>query len=70
LFNDKITINITSPKPQPSDTSARKVDLNKSSVGDKIKNDSSFSYLKEKIINKITSNDQKESNSKISLKNP
>lgn len=63
-------INITSPKPQHAETSAKKIDLNKSTVADKSKNDGSFTNLKEKILNKIIPNDQKEPNLKPISKNP
>jgi hypothetical protein len=47
-------INITSPKP-PSDNSGKRIDLNKSTVNDAKKNEMSHNYLKDKIINKVTS---------------
>lgn len=46
-------INISSPKP-PSDASVKKIDLNKSTVDGLKKNEMDQSYLKEKILNKIT----------------
>ena len=47
-------INISSPKP-PSDNSGKRIDLNKSTVNEAKKNQMSHNYLKDKIINKVTS---------------
>jgi hypothetical protein len=51
-YTDRMLINISSPKP-PSDVSAKKIDLNKSTINDLKKNEINNNYLKEKVLNKI-----------------